>query len=332
MIGCLDSSLSDRSTGSTECATSNRSDSEAEATGNSSLEGDSTLSTSSVSNLHDWQPQAPVPHSRTVCNDIGLLLRKGVCIRKLTDDHKLKIARLDPDPHANYPSVFMNGCNCRFKVQWLHSHPRLHYSATDDGAYCRACVLFSPKEVSGKRLGVLTTEPFHLWTKQSTVFEHHEKLDYHHNTVVRMQEFVKACENPSINIANRLSRKREVYIEPNKEAFQSLFECTLFCATQRISLSGHRDDATASPGGNRGNFIKLVKFRAKTEKTLAAHLRKAPLNATYTSKSIQNQMISIIGEAIQDGIIQEINDTCFFTILADEVKDCSNLERLSIAI
>ena len=43
-------------------------------------------------------------------------------------------------------------------------------------------------------------------------------------------------------------------------------------------------------------------------------------------------MISIIGKTIQDGIIQENNDACFFTILADEVTDCSNLEQLSIAI
>ena len=179
---------------------------------------------------------------------------------------------------------------------------------------------------------MLTTEPFHLWTKQSMVFELHEKLDYRHNTVVRMQEFVKACENPSINIANRLSRERELHIEHDKEAFQSLFECILFGGTQGISLRGHRDDATASPGGNRGNFIELVKFMTKTDETLAAHLRKAPLNATYTSKTIQNQMISIIGERIRDGIIQEINDARFFTILADEVTDCSNLEQLSIAI
>lgn len=220
---------SDRSAGNTDSATSNRSDSEAEATGNSSLEGNGTPSTSSVSNLHDWQPQAPVPDSHTVCTDIGLLLRKGACLRKWTDDHKLKIARLDPDPHANYPSVFMDGCNRRFKVQWLQSHPWLHYSSSEDGLYCRACALFSPEEVSGQRLGVLiiTTEPFRL---------RHEKLDYHHNAVVRMQEFVKVCENPSINIANRLNRERELHIEHNKEVVQSLFECILFCRTQGISL------------------------------------------------------------------------------------------------
>ena len=151
------------------------------------MAGDGTPSTSSVSNLHNWQPQAPVPDSHTVCTNIGLLLRKGVGIRKMTDNHKLKIARLDPDPHANYPSVFMNGCNCRYKVQWLQNHPWLHYSPTEDGAHCRACALFSPEEVSGQQLGVLTTKPFRLWTKQSTVFEHHKKLDHHHNAVVRMQ-------------------------------------------------------------------------------------------------------------------------------------------------
>ena len=149
---------------------------------------------------------------------------------------------------------------------------------------------------------------------------------------MRMQEFVKVCEDPSLNIANRFSRERELHTKHNKEALHSLFECILFCGTQGISLRGHRDDATASQGGNKGKFMELVKFRAKTHEALAAHLRKAPLNTTYTSKTIQNQRLSIISEAVQDGIIQEINDTRFFTILADEVTDRGNMEKLSIAI
>ncbi len=253
-------------------------------------------------------------------------------MRKLPDDHKLKIVRLVPDSHANYPAVYMNGCNRRFKVQWLESHPWLHYSPSENGAYCRACALFAPEEVRGQQLGVLVTEPFRTWTKQSSVFERHEKREYHHIAVVRMQEFVKACDVPSRNIANRLSKEREEQLHHNTEVIKSLFECIIFCGIQAISLRGHRDDATSSANNNRGNFIELVEFRAKTDEILSTHLKKAPMNATYTSKTIQNELISVIGDTIRGGIINEIKDAQFFTILADEVTDCSNLEQLSIAI
>ena len=43
-------------------------------------------------------------------------------------------------------------------------------------------------------------------------------------------------------------------------------------------------------------------------------------------------MIDVTGSAIEDQIIGEIQATQFFTILADEVTNCSNLERVSILI
>ena len=58
----------------------------------------------------------------------------------------------------------------------------------------------------------------------------------------------------------------------------------------------------------------------------------APRHALYTSKTIQNEMISVVGSAIQDKIIKEIQAAKFFSLLADEVTDCANLEQVSIVI
>lgn len=61
-------------------------------------------------------------------------------------------------------------------------------------------------------------------------------------------------------------------------------------------------------------------------------MKKAAWNITYTSKIIQNKLLSVIGDTIRGGIIQEIKDAEFFTFQADKVTDCSNLEQLSVAI
>ena len=55
---------------------------------------------------------------------------------------------------------------------------------------------------------------------------------------------------------------------------------------------------------------------------LRKYLETSPKNALYTSKTIQNEMISVIGDAIRDEIIDEIQTVKFFSILADEVTDC----------
>jgi len=81
-----------------------------------------------------------------------------------------------------------------------------------------------------------------------------------------------------------------------------------------------------------GNFIELVRFRAENDDVLRTYLETSPMNALYTSKTIQNEMIDVIGSAIEDQIIDEIQAAKFFTILADEVTDCSNLEQVSIVI
>ena len=52
-----------------------------------------------------------------------------------------------------------------------------------------------------------------------------------------------------------------------------------------------------------GNFIELVRFTAENDHVLCTYLETLHRNALYTLKTIQNEMIDIIGSAIEDQII-----------------------------
>ena len=65
---------------------------------------------------------------------------------------------------------------------------------------------------------------------------------------------------------------------------------------------------------------------------LAHHFKDASKNAMYTSKTIQNQIIDIIGNHIRDKILSEIKEAKYYSILCDEVSDVSNKEQVSIVI
>ena len=80
----------------------------------------------------------------------------------------------------------------------------------------------------------------------------------------------------------------------------------LFVVSKVFLFWGHRDDSTASDSDYTGNFVQLVQFHAENDDVLRTYLETAPRNALYTSKAIQNEMISVIGSAIQDNIIEEI--------------------------
>ena len=102
-----------------------------------------------------------------------------------------------------------------------------------------------------------------------------------------------------------------------------------------LALRGHRDDKVdwqTAETSNEGNFVELVRFRAENDEVLANHLENAPRNAIYTSKTIQNELLNVIGDAVRDSIVQEVKSAQHYCVIADEVTDAANHEELSIVL
>ncbi len=70
-----------------------------------------------------------------------------------------------------------------------------------------------------------------------------------------------------------------------------------------------RDDKkhTADPTNNAGNFRAFLQYRVNGGDTLLQeHYQNAPKNATYKSKTTQNELIDIIGAVFQKKIVLDI--------------------------
>ena len=112
----------------------------------------------------------------------------------------------------------------------------------------------------------------------------------------------------------------------------------LLCGKQGLAFRGHHDDHVnwaeleEDSSLNQGNFIELVRFRAETDHVLSSHLQNSPANAQYTSKTIQNDLIEVIGKCNHKDIIEELKRSKYYTVIADEVTDASNKEQLSIVL
>jgi len=52
----------------------------------------------------------------------------------------------------------------QFLPLWLNRHPWLHYSRFLDGAFCKACIFFTPDQAGGQDLGQFVASPFKCWT------------------------------------------------------------------------------------------------------------------------------------------------------------------------
>ena len=70
------------------------------------------------------------------------------------------------------------------------------------------------------------------------------------------------------------------------------------CGRQGIALRDHRDDIQYLElmDSNPGNFQALLKFRCDVgDVALAHHFSKCAKNATYRSKTTQNEIIEVLG-------------------------------------
>ena len=307
----------------------------------SATDGDITPSTSSQPEPQNQLLSSAIvslPHSTPQIppeiHDIGKLLELGIDLKKLSREHMYRILTAEPCAEAlayprtpAYPgSTYMR----QFQPAWFKQYPWLHYSC------CKACAIFAPDKVGGNTPGQFVSKPFDSWVKMSERSKSHMQLEYHLVSLAKMREFLSRYEHPSTAVNVVMDTQAKQMMEKNKKVIESLLKIVLLCGKQGLSLRGHRDDCVdfehGSADSNQGNFIELVHFRAETDEVLANHLKNAPRNALYTSKTIQNSLIEVVHQCILKDIITEVKQSRYYTIIADEVTDLSNKEQLSLAL
>lgn len=227
--------------------------------------------------------------------------------------------------------------NLKFQRKWLHEYNWLTYSKKYDGAYCRFCVFFSPKEVGkGAHFNVkpLVKEAFRNWQHAKEKFNFHQQLEYHKASVVFAQNFIDVHDKKTVSIDLQLNKAKKIEIEQNRKVMSSIIETIIFIGRQEIACRGHRDSGLLSleyPISNDGNFRSLLRFRISSgDNDLKKHFEAPSLNQLYTSPIIQNEIIEICGKIIQEEIVKKINESKSFSILADETTDISGVEQFSL--
>ena len=61
-------------------------------------------------------------------------------------------------------------------------------------------------------------------------------------------------------------------------------------------------------------------------------LNHGPMNAKYTSPDIQNEVLGVMAGLIQEKICDGVRRAGYYSILADETKDCGKVEQLAVVL
>ena len=287
--------------------------------------------------------------SASTGTDIGLHI--GV---SLSDAHKMELLNSSWVPGADfampYSTRIINGKEEKryLKHTHLQQHSFLSYSPSQQGLFCRPCVLFGPTTGEAGRghqkLNALVSKPlnkYHRLFGKDGYVTNHEATDYHKSAIIQAAEFRHRMKT-GVDILKELDQTRSDEANRSRTILRSIVKTILFCGRQNISLRGHRDDGPVifnavdeSVYGdiNQGNFRALLAFRVDCgDKVLESHLTSSGRNATYISKTTQNELISCIGELMIKFVVNRVKAAKYFSVLADETTDAGRKEQLSICV
>ena len=230
-----------------------------------------------------------------------------------------------------------------FCFEWLEQFPWLQYLPSLDGAFCLPCVLFGDQFPSKNgKIKKLFTEPRKYCSDAVANIKRHNDANscgLHNDTyAIYLSHFkIMSGENQPINLMVGTNLQKQ--ISENQKKSIPIIDTIKLCGRLGLPLRGHRDDYHYHPKvgeyskGGVGNFIELLNFRVRSgDADLKEHVSKCKQNASYISKTAQNDIINCCGEIITEQIIEDLKDHRFYSILADEAADCSNKEQMSLVL
>lgn len=222
------------------------------------------------------------------------------------------------------------------KYDWLE------YSLRKNAAFCLPCRIFSLASdytVRGSAGGghagpdpAFTVRGYTYWKNALSAFEKHQHPVAHRHAVAAMKNFMnsKPVDQLIDQEAERRQTARTKLVDQNRATVGRLFSITRLLG--RLCLPFRGPDETAR-SLNRGNFVEFVLYLANHgDEILSHHLKFSPKNAQYLSPSIQNELITLLGEAIRDEIIKRVKNAQFFVIMMDETQDSAHVDQLIIMI
>ena len=184
-----------------------------------------------------------------------------------------------------------------------------------------SCPLFL---TSGEKeaLGAFVKTPFRNYNKSKEKLDSHETKEYHKTSLDRA-----ACARAQLaNIERRIDMQINTIAMRNAPANRAILpyivDAVLLCTKQQIALRGYLGDQVQfaePPALNEGYCITILHLLAESNPVLKEHLISGPQNAWYTSKTVQNEVIGVIADAIHEYFRKCLEKNPHFSLIAHEM-------------
>ncbi|XP_059450819.1 uncharacterized protein LOC132181587 [Corylus avellana] len=168
-------------------------------------------------------------------------------------------------------------------------------------------------ENSSKRLRRVDGNEFDISSLEFDSGLHRKDPTSFHRVAEKSYEDLK---NQSQHIQNVFEKLTSEQIANNRLQLKASIDVVRVLAFQGVAFRG-RDESVSST--NRENFLEILGLTISYNEQLAEVIAKAPKNATYTSPTIQKQILPVFSTKVKE-------------IIGDEARDESMKEQMAIIL
>lgn len=234
----------------------------------------------------------------------------------------------------SYPVTTSNKSSRHFRSEWFKKYPWLEYSILSNATFCFCCRMFGmSNDLPLQSQSVFTSTGFSNWkkaTEKDAGFKQHENSSSHKSCMIAWDSFSKVkIQEGSTSVMCQISDSHRELVRENRFYIATLAEILLLTAVQKVGQRGHDEKEESL---NRGNFLEVLNVIGNHDPRIQKKIENLPKNAKYTHHTIQNELVDIMATLVLETISKEVSDAGLFAVMADETKDVSKQEQLSIVV
>jgi len=202
-------------------------------------------------------------------------------------------------------------------TKWYKDFPWIHLCVSRAKVfccYCMKCYRRGALHFTKKYENAFILDGFSNWKKARERFERHEKSESHKESVLKLV----SMQSPSIMA--QLSNESRLTQEERRSMLLKQLRCIRYLLRQGLALRGHTE--------KEGNLVKLVELQSME----CPRLQQWLSDNQYLSHGIVNEIIVLMGNTLLRNMLSKIRTARWFSIMADETRDISNCEQLTIVV
>ncbi|XP_069683566.1 zinc finger MYM-type protein 1-like [Periplaneta americana] len=257
-------------------------------------------------------------------NSVSNLLLKPFSLHSM--EEKLEIKALGrPVPELNIEQTIKSKNRQyirKFNASIYDKHIWICGCEKSNSLFCFPCLLFGGE---------------YIWTKTGVTDINHltDRIRKHETSKSHIKNDLSLSLFGKLDIARQLDSeyRNSVHlhnekVKNNRYVLNSIVNCIRFCGAFELALRGHNETEFLT---NPSVFGGLVDFSAELDLSLKAYAEKA---AAFkgTSKAVQDEILQIMLEVCQEGIVGEIRETHFVSIIVDETSDVANTNQMVVLL